>query len=43
MPIKVAQTRKMKHFDHLQKMPKNVYDLGIKIVVTSFEKLLKVQ
>ena len=46
MSIKVAQndfTNKIKDLTTLQKLPKNVRDLGILIVAKGFEKLLKVQ
>ena len=47
MTKKITQndfTRKMKGFvTHLQKLPKNVGDLGLIIVATYFEKLPKVQ
>ena len=47
MTKKITQnyfTRKMKGFvTHLQKLPKNVGDLGLIIVATNFEKLPKVQ
>ena len=46
MSIKVAQndfTRKIKILTPLQKLPKNVGDLGKLIVAKGFEKLPKVQ
>ena len=46
MSIKGAQndfTRELKIFTTVQKMPKNVGDLGKLIVVVGFEKLPKVQ
>ena len=46
MSIKMPKndfTSKIKDFDTLQKLPKNVRDLGKLIVAKGFEKLPKVQ